>query len=184
MPIPLPLLTRLLTLPPLPVSSCNRRYPCSPLLALEKGKKSRGKKKVLTRAHTFLDQFSFPITDNKVNTSSLSSLELNSTLFPGQEWSKKSNPNAYSRVLDSPFLSFPFLSCSWWDPHWANSIRTSVPQLFFQQEPTCHTLHPNNGSTCQQEENLFSCHNLPWSSLPVSKAPEIFMPGSLWSRQF
>ena len=36
MPIPLPLLTRLPTLPPSPFSSWNRRHPCSPLLALEK----------------------------------------------------------------------------------------------------------------------------------------------------
>lgn len=150
---------RLPILPPLPLSSWSRKHPCSPLPALEERQKAERNKKVLPRAHTFLGQVSFPNTDNKVNTSSWPSLDLNSTLSQGRSrW--KGATQMFILEL-SPILDLLIMGSSLGQQHQdlcstaAFSTRGSIP------------LHPKKGSNCQQEE-IFSCHNLPWSSLQGS----------------
>lgn len=160
MPIPLPLLTRLLTLPPSPFSSWNRRHLCSPLLALEKS--NTHTHKVLSRIHLFLGQVSFPNTDNKVNTSSLSSLKLKFTLFPGQEWSTKRKANVYSRVLEwEPLLLIPVLDLLMTGSSLSQQNQELYSTAVLSTKTNMLCTSPQEWLNLPAEENLFSCHNLP-----------------------
>lgn len=130
-------------------------------------------KKALPRPCTFLGQAAFPNTDHKVNISSLPSLALNSTLSPRVEADGEEQPKClfWSSGQQHPLtpvlnllMRGSSLNQQYQDPYStaAFAARGFIP------------LHPKKGSTCQQEELLFSCHHLPSSSLPVSKAPQSF----------
>lgn len=110
--------------------------------------------KVLSKIHLFLGQVSFSNTDNKVNTSSLSSLKLNFTRFQ--------KANVYSRVLEwEPLFLIPVLDLLMT----GSSLSQQNQELYFTAVLSTKTYmlctSPQEWLNLPARKNLFSCHNLP-----------------------